>query len=562
MPIEVHTAVPVGSRSIVSISDPSPYASAGRKSQRLVSVILSLAAAAVFFFAAAPNLGQQGLNYDELHQATGAFAYIGEDPEMFSIGSVFGLPVLNTSYSGAIKTGMYGLWLRVSRHPFTVRTWRLLGIGLAAAGLGVFVLLARRRLGNLPCLLFVLLVTSDATLLLATRHDWGPVALAFALRLVFLGLWLAGSQTNDGPPASVSNSAALALIVGIALFEKLSSIVLLVPLLLIVATRRQPSRARHLLAAGAGLFAGSLPLLLANLGSLVQQGSLISLAQIGEQGDRSVALSELFVRYLDLSRGAEVQSFILGREIPPAAFLSVILAVTALFATGVLALVLRRSHTAFPRSLTMLLAYLGIAAALHLLPARTWVHHWVLGTPFQYMAFALVVAGILGALPSLAGRRRVGAAATLAVLAVVLLARVPQTIALEGALLRGETSRAWHPSLTELGRFAADRSPEALFLASDWGVATQIYCLAQGRPDVVEEIFWRPTDPRRLEEILDRSGKSVFYLVRTKPPARVRPENSRRIEEDASDLAEWIEVPPEPEVRALEVVRVRKFVRR
>ena len=523
---------------------------------------MSIAAAAVFYFAAAPNLTQQGLYYDELHQAAGAFAYIGESPTLFSIGSVAGLPVLNTAYSGAIKTGIFGIWLRLSQRPFTVRTWRLLGIGLAAVGLGVFVFFGRPCLGNLPCLLFVLLVTSDATVLLATRHDWGPVALALALRLTFLGFWLAGFQANGGSSASVGNSAALGFIVGIALFEKLSSVVLMVPLLLIVVTRHSPSRARHLLAAGAGVFAGSLPLLLANLGSLVQRGMLISLDQIGEVADRSLPLSELFVRYLDLSRGAEVQSFILGRELSQAAFLSLTLAVTALVATGVLALVLRRTNAAFPRSLTMLLAYLGIAPALHLLPANTWVHHWVLGTPFQYLAFALVVAGILGALPSLAGRRRVGAVATLAVLTVVLLARVPQTIAVEGALLRGETSRAWHPSLTELGRFAADRSREALFLASDWGVATQIYCLSQGRPDVVEEVFWRSTGSHRLEEILDRSGKNTFYLVRTEPPARIRPENSLRIEEDVSGLAAWIEVPAEPEAQALEVIRVRKFVRR
>ena len=84
---------------------------------------MSIAAAAVFYFAAAPNLTQQGLYYDELHQAAGAFAYIGESPTLFSIGSVAGLPVLNTAYSGAIKTGIFGIWLRLSQRPFTVRTW-------------------------------------------------------------------------------------------------------------------------------------------------------------------------------------------------------------------------------------------------------------------------------------------------------------------------------------------------------------------------------------------------------------------------------------------------------
>jgi len=528
----------------------------------VVSLTLGLVAAAVFGIAAAPNLTGQGLYYDELHQATGSFAYLGQDPEMFAIGSVFGLPVLNTSYSGAIKTGIFGVWLRVSGHPFTVRGWRLLGILIAAAGLGVFVFLARPRIGFLPCFLFVFLVCTDATILLASRHDWGPVALALTLRLLFLGVWLAGSDADDGHPATVRNSAVLGLIVGVALFEKLSSIVLLVPLLLIVSSRHHPTRKNHFLASGTGLLAGALPLVLANVGSVLQRGTLVSLTQIGATADRSVPLRELLIHYLDLARGGDIQMFILGRHLPNTSVPGLILAAAALSATGLLCFAMRRDNPAFSRSLAMLGSYLGVAAVLHLLPNRTWVHHWVLGTPFQYLAFALVVAGMLRTRPSLTGRRLVPAIAVIVALAGVVIVRVPQTAALEGALLRGETSRSWHPSLTDLGTFAADHSREALFLASDWGVATQIYCLAQGQPRVVEETFWNYTGPSMIEGAVDQSRKDVFYVVRTEPPARVRSDNSREIEEDVSGLAGWVEVPPEPEARTFEMVHIRKFVRR
>jgi len=542
-------------------STPDPLKARNRPPRWLVSAILGVVAAGAFAGLATPNLTGQGVYYDELHQATGTFAYLGQDPEMFSIGSVFGLPVLNTSYSGAIKTGVFGLWLRVSRHPFTVRGWRLLGIWIAAAGLGVFVFLARPRIGNLPCFLFVLLVSTDATVLLASRHDWGPVALAFALRLLFLGVWLAGADADDGNPATLRNSAVLGLIVGVALFEKLSSIVLLVPLLLILFSRRHPTRKHHTLASGAGLFVGALPLILANVGSLVQRGTLISLAQIGATADRSAPLQDLLIRYLDLANGADIQMFILGRPLPSTLLPGLVLSAAALSAAGLLSVLMRRDNPAFSRSLTMLGSYLGVAAALHLLPNRTWVHHWVLGTPFQYLAFALVVAGILRTRSALIGCRLVAATAVIVTLAGVVVVRLPQTIALEGALIRGETSRSWHPSLTDLGTFAADHSREALFLASDWGVATQIYCLAQGQPRVVEEIFWNYTGPGMIENALDRSGKDVFYVVRTEPPARVRSDHSLRIEEDVSSLAGWIEVPPEAVARAFEVVHVRKFVR-
>jgi hypothetical protein len=173
-----------------------------------------------------------------------------------------------------------------------------------------------------------------------------------------------------------------------------------------------------------------------------------------------------------------------------------------------------------------------------------------------------VVAGILRTRPALIGRRRLAATAVVVTLALVVVLRVPQTIALEGALLRGETSRSWHPSLSDLGTFAAEHSREALFLASDWGVATQIYCLAQGQPTVVEEMFWNYTGPGMIEKALDRNRKDVFYVVRTEPPVRVRSDHSLRIEDDVSSLAGWIEVPPEAAARAFEVVHIRKFVRR
>jgi hypothetical protein len=154
------------------------------------------------------------------------------------------------------------------------------------------------------------------------------------------------------------------------------------------------------------------------------------------------------------------------------------------------------------------------------------------------------------------------AIAVIVALAGVVVMRVPQMAALEGALLRGETSRSWHPSLTELGTFAAHRGRQALFLASDWGVATQIYCLAQGQPLVVREMYWDYTGPGMIEEALEQSKKDIFYLVRTEPPARVRSDNSQRIEEDVSELAGWVEIPPEPETGAFETLHVRKFMRR
>jgi len=84
------------------------------------------------------NLEGPGPYYDELHQAPAAFVYLGQSPTMFTYSGPLQLPVLNMSYSGAIKSNIYGMYLRATGAPFTLRSWRWLGILFVAGGLLLF----------------------------------------------------------------------------------------------------------------------------------------------------------------------------------------------------------------------------------------------------------------------------------------------------------------------------------------------------------------------------------------------------------------------------------------
>ena len=137
---------------------------------------------------------------------------------------------MTMTYSGAIKSAVYGFYLRFTGASFTVESWRLLGIAIVAVALPLFSILARRRLTVAALLTFFALLLTDATVVLETRHDWGPVALALALRLCFLGLWLHGQGGREIRPR---NSLLLGAVVGFSIYEKLSSIVLL-PVLVIL----------------------------------------------------------------------------------------------------------------------------------------------------------------------------------------------------------------------------------------------------------------------------------------------------------------------------------------
>ena len=170
----------------------------------------------------------------------------------------FDLPSLNMSYSGAIKSAIYGLVLKYVHPHFSVYSWRLLGIVLAAAGVFGFCWIAGPLIPTTGVLAFAALLITDITTIVLTRHDWGPVALALALRLLFLGTWLSIELKR---PATYKYAVA-GFIIGLAIFEKLSSVVMLVPFLILLRGSRSQ---RAWMAAIAGMLIGAVPLIRANM---------------------------------------------------------------------------------------------------------------------------------------------------------------------------------------------------------------------------------------------------------------------------------------------------------
>jgi hypothetical protein len=210
------------------------------------------------------------------------------------------------------------------------------------------------------------------------------------------------------------------------------------------------------------------------------------------------------------------------------------------------------------RARIALAAFAAVAAGLWAMPRATGVHHWILATPIQYLAIALA----LRALPwrgTIGGKKIAGL--TLAVLATLWLGlRVAALGSLESALRHGHASEAWDPSLAELGRFAARRPPGTLFVATDWGVGTQILCFANGRPGRVVEPFW---DERGLgvpEIAAAIDGARTLYLVRLRRETGRFPATARIEREIAADPS-WSGVPPEAETSGWRALSLRKYVR-
>ena len=363
-----------------------------RQRARPITALCAGAIAAFAFLAlSVTGLDRQGMYYDEIHQAPAAFFYIGERPGMFTY-PVFGVPVLNMGYSGAIKSTLYGLYLRFIGGHFTVYSWRLLGLLFVAVGLFVFYRTAGIWLPAWSSMLFGALFLTDTSVILMSRHDWGPVALSLGLRLALLGLWV--SLAWKPAPASCFLAG---LIVGIALFEKLSAFVLLLPFgLLLWSVRARLSRALKMASLGFGL--GVLPLVFVNLASYKRGTGLISLVDV--KSFKTIHLQDAlnYAReYLVLGQGAGVRGLVLGDYVSFSGGAELILMLILLVL--VIAGVWRQPQDPWRRLAGGFAAsYILIATALFLMPQETSVHHWILGTPFQYGAVAASLAGFSAAI--------------------------------------------------------------------------------------------------------------------------------------------------------------------
>jgi hypothetical protein len=212
-------------------------------------------------------------------------------------------------------------------------------------------------------------------------------------------------------------------------------------------------------------------------------------------------------------------------------------------------------------AIVLSLSYLVTFVGLYLLPGlkSTEPHQWVIATPFHYLAFAIVFGGEW---PKRATAEHKFLFAMGCWLALALVAaRLPALFDVERSIMLGKASRAYDRSLTRMGRLAASEADDAVFIATSWGVANQIFVLSDGRHDLVHELYWNYTGPEKLSKILDDSQKDTAYAVSLNTDQGMWADTWRHVEEDFSHLPHWKEVPAGDEWTSLAAIRVRKFTR-
>jgi hypothetical protein len=393
---------------------------------------------------------------------------------------------------------------------------------------------------------------TDLTVLLTTRHDWGPVALALSIRLIIVAIWFKGELSSDTP---LKNSFWLSFLVGISLFEKLSAITLVIPLFLMFFLSPRRRNLRHILVAIIGGIVGVSPLIFVNIYSFITTKSFISLQSAIFTQTRSWGDFILFIKeYLSLGAGELAQNFILGHS---QHFLSIIeLVQLSLMCLFIIFVVVRsRLSSNFLRLAgIMLLCYGSVVLILFFIPQNIWIHHWIIGTPFQYAAIALF-------LSVLKDEKKIYKYMAVILSVTIIFSRLLGLVMVEQSLIRGDASARWDPSLTQIGEFAASKSDQAYFIAGDWGVASQMICFLNGRPGIVYELYDSNLTVESVVNIIREGSRSEVYLVFPDPLVFITPEaKTLMIHEIEQSLApSWQEQPVEKQVSGLRSVSVIKL---
>ncbi|MFA5136548.1 MAG: glycosyltransferase family 39 protein [Patescibacteria group bacterium] len=157
------------------------------------------------------KLSLPGLHYDEVFYTNAALGSIDDNFVYFKIGA---FPVMIMDYIGALKAWVYGsIFKFFGVSPLSIRFPNIL---ITAVSLWLLYLVTKRLFEKKIARLTVFLLSVDPTFIILTRLDFGPVVLAFLIRVLMMYFFILFLKKKKGKYLIIAS-----LLSALGIFNKL-----------------------------------------------------------------------------------------------------------------------------------------------------------------------------------------------------------------------------------------------------------------------------------------------------------------------------------------------------
>lgn len=502
----------------------------------------------------------QGAYHDELHQIINGMFLLGANPQGFLL--YHGVPVLSMPYSSPLKGILYGLLVKYFLGDFSIVSVRLFGITSYVFFVFLFALKLKEYIGEKASLLACVLIFSDATLSLCVRHDWGPVAFSAILRFFLITAFFGIAYKLER-----KYFLYLGLFFSLSAYEKVNNVVLTIPILLFFFFYKLKNVKNYAYFFVGGLL-GAVPLIFVNSYSWIRYKQLASIQSASAKNYTLHGLLDTLVSYF-FTAYSQVSDFIFNKNnsytYPDFSFngieahynfgglASIILLLSGLYFYKKNYKTLKKHAVLFN---TFAISYLLMPFACYALPANIWMHHLVIGTPFQYIAICLYLFDAFHTYR--VNSRKVLSAG---VLALFLCNTFSYADFLKNTYEENASQR-WSRSLNALSDSVKMFGDDVFFAATSWGVGFLLYASRPKLKESTDEIFWNYDKDKFFQMISD---KKAVYLVSQNMIQSSIHFNGRSlntistVDADLAASPEWVSCPVEEDFKKLHDITVIKF---
>ncbi len=466
------------------------------------------------------HLELPGLYYDETLQVGQAIGLLKglHAPARWGldIGSMT-IPLMIGGYIGPLKS--LALVPAFALGGYSVYSLRLTTILITLVGLVYTARAGRAIAGPIAAAIAVALAATDPSLILFTRADWGPVAIAFTLRiasLFYLWRWWTEKTRRD-----LIIGAAL---LGLGLYDKANFSWFIAAVgaagavgMFCDQDRPRPERRDVVLAVCAFVLA-SAPFWAFNLThdwmtvrQLRSRTRPMNTSLVEAMPARAAAL-------LLMLEGRSTAIWMFGEALPRRLGVSATpLAPLTIAATVILLWNARHSwrFLLFPMLMVVMLI------AMFLMPRAIWVHHWIGVYPFPQLAIGAATMVVLDG--AMKRRQWIGACLVCPLIASALAANLIVDASYRKLMVKTGGAAAWSDGIYQLHQLLETEYANRSIHVMGWGLSTQLQLLSGGQLQL-RDSFWDALDrgqvtPKVVGLVRDRSNVFLAPLW----PGRGRP---------------------------------------